>query len=273
MSCAMPEQDTTDDHFLGGRLLIRQPKRGHRAGHDAMLLAASVAAKSGQRVVEFGAGVGVAGLALAARVPRLAMTLLEIDPALAALAAHNAVSNGIDARTLAGDVADRDMLPTDAFDVVLMNPPFHDAARHRASPDADRRRAHLATGDALSLWIGAAHRVLRSGGALTMIWRADGLADVLTSLTPKYGNLRVQAVHPQPDKVATRVLIRGEKGGRAPLALHAGLILTSARVDRVLRGDGILDLADDARLTAPPDRATVGLLSTSSGSPSAAPRS
>src|ERR1700742_4729900 len=57
----------TEDAFLGGQLRLRQPKSGHRAGHDAMLLAAATSAHPGDRVVDFGAGIGVAGLAVAQR--------------------------------------------------------------------------------------------------------------------------------------------------------------------------------------------------------------
>jgi tRNA1(Val) A37 N6-methylase TrmN6 len=71
--------DITEDAFLGGRLRLRQPRSGHRSGHDAILLAAATAAHAGDRVVEFGAGVGAAGLALAKRIGDLALVLVEID--------------------------------------------------------------------------------------------------------------------------------------------------------------------------------------------------
>src|SRR6476619_5769484 len=94
----------TEDAFLGGKLRLRQPKSGHRAGHDAMLLAAATPARSGDRVVDLGAGVGAAGLALAKRVAGTGLVLVEIDPALAALARGNAASNGIAAETIVLDV-------------------------------------------------------------------------------------------------------------------------------------------------------------------------
>ena len=102
MSEALTE--TTEDAFLGGQLRLRQPRSGHRSGHDAMLLAAAVAARPGDRVVEFGAGVGAAGLALAKRVGRIELTLVEIDPQLAALARDNASANGIAADVAVLDV-------------------------------------------------------------------------------------------------------------------------------------------------------------------------
>src|ERR1700749_4563093 len=120
---------TTEDAFLGGALRLRQPKSGHRAGHDAMLLAAATSARPGDRVVDFGAGVGAAGLALATRNSGIQITLIEIDEALAELARGNAASNRIEARIIAMDLAagaetfaDAGLAP-DSVDVVLMNPP------------------------------------------------------------------------------------------------------------------------------------------------------
>jgi len=83
----------TEDAFLGGKLRLRQPKSGHRAGHDAMLLAAATPARSGDRVVDLGAGVGAAGLAVARRVSGIKLVLVEIDEKLAELARSNANSN------------------------------------------------------------------------------------------------------------------------------------------------------------------------------------
>src|SRR5260370_20743297 len=103
--------DTTADGFLGGQLRLRQAKSGHRAGHDAMLLAAATPARPGNRVVEFGAGVGAAGLALARRVGAIGLVLVEIDPQLAALARENAARNAIAADVIVLDVT----TPADAF--------------------------------------------------------------------------------------------------------------------------------------------------------------
>src|SRR5882672_4568893 len=97
--------DLTDDAVLGGRLRLKQPRRGHRFGHDAILLAAACPARAGERVVDLGAGVGAAGLALAARIGAVELSLVEIDPTLAALATENAAHNGIAVRVNALDAA------------------------------------------------------------------------------------------------------------------------------------------------------------------------
>lgn len=246
----------TDDLFLGGRLRLRQPRRGHRVGHDAMLLAAATGARPGQRVMDFGAGVGAAGLALACRVGGLDLVLVEIDAALAALARQNAEANGIAAHVVALDVtADAAAfvaagLGPDSADVVLMNPPFNDAARHQASPDAGRHAAHMAPAEMLATWVHAARRVLKSGGMLTLIWRAEGLAEVLAALDRGFGGVEVLPVHPAPGRAAIRVLVRAIKGGRGPMMLHPGLMLggdrvAEAAIQAVLRGEATLPLASN----------------------------
>src|ERR1700761_6341279 len=138
---SIPARETTEDGFLNGRLRLRQPRSGHRVGHDAMLLAAATSTRPGDRVVELGAGIGAAGLALACRVGAIDLVLVEIVPELAALARDNAAANAIAAEIVVLNVAAAAAdftahgMPPDSVDVVLMNPPFNDASRHRASPD------------------------------------------------------------------------------------------------------------------------------------------
>jgi tRNA1(Val) A37 N6-methylase TrmN6 len=254
---AAEQADVSEDAVLGGRLILRQPRRGHRVGHDAILLAAACSARPRHRLIDLGAGVGAAGLAVARRIDDLAATLVEVDPALAALARENAERNGLGehVRAVCLDVA----APADAFaaaglqagaaDHVLMNPPFN--AAHNPSPDRGRRLAHAATHDAPFLWVDVAARLLRPAGVVTLIWRADGLDVVLEALSGDFGAATVLPVHPKPDAPAIRVLLRAVKASRAPLALLPGLFLAdedgrpSPEAEAVLRGGALLDLAED----------------------------
>ena len=111
----------------------------------------------------------------------------------------------------------RPALPPDSVDAVLMNPPFNDPARHRASPDKAARSPMSRPRRRWRDWIHAARRTLKSGGVLTLIWRADGLAEVLAALDRGFGSLAVLPVHGDPGSPAIRVLVRATKGGRAPM--------------------------------------------------------
>jgi tRNA1(Val) A37 N6-methylase TrmN6 len=250
-----PSGDVTEDTFLGGRLHLRQPKSGHRAGHDAMLLAAATPTRPGQRVVDFGAGVGAAGLAVARRVARIELVLVEIDAGLADLARENAAANAISAEIIVLDITSSaeafaaSGLTPDSVDVVLMNPPFNDPARHRASPDMARSIAHVATATTLESWVHASRRILKSGGVLSLIWRADGLAEVLAALDRGFGSLAILPVHADAASPAIRVLVRATKGGKAPTQIHAALLLNdesavpNKQVQDILAGKGVLPLA------------------------------
>jgi tRNA1(Val) A37 N6-methylase TrmN6 len=247
----------TEDAVLGGALRLRQPRRGHRVGHDAVLLAAACPAQAGEHAVDLGAGVGAAGLALAVRARDVAVTLVEIDPDLAALAAENAQLNGLAARvrSVTLDAA----APARAFAAaglvpesvarVLMNPPFNDPVRQKTSPDRRRRLAHAAPREVLTAWIRTAARLLRPRGTLTLIFRADGLVDLGRALDSVFGAVAILPVYPKPDEPAIRILVRATKASRAPLAVLPGLVLNDAgghptpEAEAVLRAGATLPLA------------------------------
>jgi tRNA1(Val) A37 N6-methylase TrmN6 len=246
---------TSEDAVLGGRLTLRQPLRGHRVGHDAILLAATGVAQSGDHAVDLGAGVGGTGLALARRIAGIAVTLVEIDPVLTALAAANAERNGLSDRVRAvcldveASVADftaAGLAPGSAA-CVLMNPPFNLA--QQPSPDQARRLAHAATEGMLERWLYTAARLLRSDGVVTLIWRADGLAEVLAALSKDFGAITVLPVHPKPDAAAIRVLVRATKGNRAPLALLPGFLLADSDSKPTAAAEAVLRKAEALSMT------------------------
>jgi tRNA1(Val) A37 N6-methylase TrmN6 len=257
MPVEAPDGDVTDDAVLSGRLRLLQPRRGHRFGHDAVLLAAATAARDGDRIVDLGAGVGAAGLALAWRVGGARVTLIDNDRNLAALAATNAERNGLADRVdavvldIAADEAAfaRAGLPPASCDIVLMNPPFNDPHQHPGSPDPRRRVAYGLPRAAIPLWVAAAVRLLRPGGILTLVFRADGLADLLGALAHGFGAVAVKPIHPKPGADAIRILVGAVKGSRAPLAILPGLVLAddggvpTPEAEAVLRQGAALRLA------------------------------
>ena len=233
--------DISDDAALGGRLQLLQPRKGHRFGHDAILLAAATAARAGEHVVDLGAGVGTAGLALAKRVDGVAVTLVEIDPALCALAAQNISRNGMADRVRAVtlDVTAADSFFNDAnlkpgcADRVLMNPPFHDAARTQASPDSARRTAHVAEAGSVAVWIDSAARLLRPDGTLTLIYRADAREEIEAALAEKFTSVEVLPVYPKPGSPAIRIIVQAVRG--APLRTSKPLRNSQAAAENTIQ--------------------------------------
>ena len=250
--------ELTDDAVLGGRLRLKQMRRGHRVGHDAILLAAATEARDGDHAVDLGAGVGAAGLALAVRVPGVSVTLVELDRALADIATANVKANGLaervravtlDVAATAEDFAAVQLGPGSA-DHVLMNPPFHDPERQNVSPDPGRAASHAAPPASLAAWIDAANRLLHSAGTLTVIWRADRLAEVLAALGPEFGGIAILPIHGRAGEPAIRIVLRAAKGSRAPLTLLPGLNLNDMAGKPTAEAEAVLRHAQPLRLIA-----------------------
>lgn len=239
----------TEDRLLDGRLRLRQPARGYRAGLDAALLAAACDAQPGQRVLEAGCGAGAALLAAAWRRPGVAFTGLERDPDALALARQNVALNGLEPRVaiVEGDVAlPFPRLRLAPFDAALANPPFFDDPRALRAPAPEKSAAWMAEGG-LEAWTGFLSKAVREGGAITLIHRADRLADILRLLAPKAGSFQVRPIHSFAEAPAKRVLVRAVKTGKAPLQLLAPLVLHDRQggkhrpeAEAILRGEADL---------------------------------
>jgi tRNA1(Val) A37 N6-methylase TrmN6 len=219
--------------FLGNRVLLRQPRKGHRAGTDAALVVAAARPYLGRRVVDLGAGVGAIGLSLAVLAPQIEVALVEIDRGAAALAAQNAVLNGCGARvsTFTEDIRHiaRDPQARRAigapFDLVVMNPPFRQEKETQASPHPARARAHVMKVGELTLWIRAAAGLLGRDGALVLVHGVTQLRAMLDELADGFGAVRLRPVHPRADACASRILVLARKGARPALAIAPALVL------------------------------------------------
>jgi tRNA1(Val) A37 N6-methylase TrmN6 len=240
----------TEDRVLGGRVRLRQPGKGYRAGLDAALLAAACDAGPGERVVDAGCGVGAVMLAAAMRRPQARFTGIERDSAALALARDNIAANGLGARVeaLEGDVTAPGAAAAAGphFDAALCNPPFFDDAGAMRGPHPAKRGAFVAEAG-LGAWTQFLLAAVRDGGAITLIHRAERLADLLALLGGKAGAFQVRPIHPFADAPAGRVLVRAVRGGRAPLQLLPPLTLHirgesghAPAAEAILRGEAAL---------------------------------
>lgn len=215
-----------------GALRLVQPASGHRAGTDAVLLAAACPAGA-RRVVDLGCGVGTVGLR-AAQITGGDVRLVDNSPEILAFCAENIALNCLGTRVsaVAADCLAKGFPASETglanwADVVLTNPPFDDAATVRRSPDPLKAAAHVLMG-ALDGWVRAALKCLAPKGDLVMIHRADALAPILAALAGRFGGVRLRFVHPRAGAPAHRLLVRAQKGSRAPLSVLPPLVLHGA---------------------------------------------
>ncbi len=223
---------TGEDSLLGGAVRLLQPVRGHRAGTDAVLLAAAAPASTGDVVTDAGAGTGAVGLMIAARLA-VRLILVERDAALADLCRRNLALNGREGHVAAADLLDRHSwaaagLAAGAADLVVTNPPFLEAGRGRPSPDPARAAAHVLPAGGHGVWLQSCATLLRPGGRLALVQRADRLAAILAGLEGGFGAIVLRFVQPRAQESAIRVLVRAVKGSRAPLAILPPLVLHDA---------------------------------------------
>ena len=238
-SLPITDQDAPSiDAFHRGRFVLVQPKNGHRAGLDAMLLAASAPKDFSGRLADLGAGAGAAGLAVAARCPQANIVLVEREaemlhhaqltlahPANAFLRPHVEIL-AADV-TLTGMARRQAGLVDDSFDFVLMNPPFN-AHGDRASPDALRRAAHVMEEGLFDKWLRTASALLKPRGGLALIARPQSLTEILTALEGRFGGVRILPVSARANEPAIRIIVRAVRGSRAPLSLLPPLSLHDA---------------------------------------------
>lgn len=221
------QQSLTRDAFLGGRLIVSQPADGFRAGLDSVLLGAAVDPDAAS-LLDLGAGAGIAALVALAHASALTATLVEADPRMAALAALNLTANGFAERgrllildvTAKGAIRAAAGLPADHYGSVIANPPFFDQARGTA-PSARRAAARHMQAGALDLWVKAAATSAAPGGEVIFIHTLAALPALLAAFEARFGALTVLPLSPREGEPASRILIRGIKGSRAPLTLLA----------------------------------------------------
>ena len=248
-------EELSDDAILGGRLVLRQPRRGFRVAIDSVFLPAAVSARAGESILELGTGVGAAALCLALRVPGCHVTGIELDSRSVELARTNVVRNGLSesVEVLAGDVSDPpERITREKFFHVMMNPPYLEQRRGRSARSSSRALATVEGETTLADWIELGLRSLRPKGRLTLIHRADRLADILAILKAsrhRAGEIVVFPLWPETRRnAAIRVIVRVRKGSATPLRLAPGLVLHrrdgsfTRRAEAVLRQGRALEL-------------------------------
>jgi tRNA1(Val) A37 N6-methylase TrmN6 len=249
--------ELTDDAFLGGALQILQPRFGYRAGIDAVLLAAAVTPTRGPlEVIDIGAGVGTAGLCLARRIPYARVVLLEREPELVQIATENVRRNGLSdrVRVVQGEVGMPSAnltalgLSDGAFALAITNPPFHRQEAGTAAPDPLKAGSHAMPESDLERWGRFMARMVRPGGTVTIVHKADALARLLAALDSRFGGLNVLPLQPRADAFANRIIVSGIQGSRAPLRLFAPFVMHesdgafTSNADAILRAGAALSI-------------------------------
>lgn len=232
--------DSVEIHVLDKRVRLLQPTAGFRTSLDSVMLAAACPARTGERVLDMGCGVGGAAFCVLERVPGCLVSGVDVQADYVALAERNIALNGREGSAGFVHADIRDYAPEHRFDHVVCNPPYLEEGKHTPSPDAGRAAAN--GGMEVRDWIDAGFRLLKSGGSLTLIHRADALDRIMQALGKRFGAVETIPLWPRGGETAKRMIVRAVKDRKSPATLHAGIVLHNKdgsyteEAEAVLRG-------------------------------------
>lgn len=224
-------------HVLDKKLALQQPENGFKTSIDAVLLAAACKAKAGERVLDLGCGVGSAGLCLLRRVDGLALTGIDIQSDQVEIAKENAAANELNATFETADIRGFEAAP---FDHIICNPPYNNAGAHLRSPSESKALAMGHAETTLQDWMDAGNRLLKHGGSLTLIHKADAVDEIIKGLKNRFGAVEIIPLWPKAGEPAKRVIVRAVRNAKSPARIHAGLVLHQGSGDYTEEAENIL---------------------------------
>lgn len=230
MDPLLPREDETLDSIGTADVRVLQRREGYRFGLDSVLLAAFAAeVDAGGPLLELGAGAGVVSLLLARQFGLGPVTALERQEGLHERLVRNVSLNACEGRVrpLRVDWREaRGTLPGAPFAHVVTNPPFWAPGAGRLSPDGERQAARHELHGAFPSLVLAARRLLRPGGALTVVHLASRLAVLVPALAAGGFSLRrLRLVHPRAEGPAHLALLHARLGAGEGLVVPPPLVV------------------------------------------------
>jgi len=239
-------KENTKNKFLGGKLKIFQQKKGFRAGHDSVILAAAISAKEGNRCLELGIGTGVVSLCLAHRINDLEIVGIDNDNKVLKLAKDNISLNGLSRNVslLKGDlnngINDFANLKRQSFHQIYSNPPYYLEDEIVFPLNKNKRNAYIGNKDSLKIWIKIALTFVKSKGTITFINHIKNLPEILNIFSSSMGSINVTPIFSNVKKPASRVIISGVRDSREPIKFNQGLVLNNKDGKPTKRIEGIV---------------------------------
>lgn len=220
--------ETLDDLILGDFKLI-QAVHGYRFSLDAVLLAHFPALERIHNAIDLGTGNGVIPVLLATRSPSITITGLELQESMVDRANRTISCNGLGNRIkiINGNINYiNELFAANCADLVVSNPPFWKKGEGRISQNEEEAIARHEIFLDLPALIAAGAYVLRPGGNMCIIHRADRLTEIIDIYHKnKLHVKKLRTIHPFCDREAKLVLIEGQKNGGGGFTILPPLII------------------------------------------------
>lgn len=212
---------------LGDGFKIIQDKTKFCYGTDAVVLSEFIAAKPGEKIMDLCSGTGIIPILLSKNTKCTDFTALEIQKEMCDLISRSVSLNSLEdkIKVICGDLKDvKKNFASGEFDVVSVNPPYMRVNTGKINPDISVQIARHEIMCNLEDVISSSSFLLKSGGRLYMVHRAERMADVFV-LMRKYRiePKKLTLISANPESVPSLILVEGQKDRKS------GLIVTSPR--------------------------------------------
>ena len=223
------KQNETLDDLEYNDLKIIQNKYGYKFSTDSVLLANFGKAKRNDIYVDLCSGSSVIAILFLSKNNIQKGYAVEIQSQLADMAQRSILFNNLQDRLF---VLNEDLetvyktLGYESVDVITVNPPYNEVGETSETDEIAIATHEIKTN--LSKIVKASAKLLKYGGKLYMVHRADRLATIIYEL--KQHNLEpkvLRIVYPKKDKSPNLVLIEAKKGAKSGLIIQKPLILNN----------------------------------------------
>ena len=224
------EGERLDDLVRDGMKIIQRPDQ-FCFSIDSVLLAHYPAIKAKDKIADLGTGTGVISLLLSS-LGGGNIAAFEVNPVMADLARRNVEGNHRESsiRVIPADYREsRKYFPSGAFSLVVANPPYREVGSGKMSENRGVASASYEVNATLEEVFRTSRYLLKYGGRLAMVHRADRTADLI-AVGRKYGMepKRMRFIYARKGHTAVRVLMEWKYGGHAELAVEPPLLLHNA---------------------------------------------
>lgn len=224
-----PRQDETLDGLFRGRLRILQKRSGYRFSMDPVLLVYFAGKLRGRKVIDLGTGCGLIPMILASRGDVPQALGLELQEELVEMARRSVQLNGLGDKVtiLQGDFRRvRQIFPAQSFENVFSNPPYHDPAQGRRSPQPEKALSRHEQEGSIQELVEAARYLLSTKGRLWLTYSPSRLGPLLRALEAGgFAPRRLRFVHGRVELPARMCLLEAVRGGKGEMRVEPPLIL------------------------------------------------